>query len=86
MSKKREMIILTIMCFALTIAIVVQIKTVNNNGSTLGLSQSESNLKAQVLRMKEKYEDEYAWQEELTDELENVRKNVGGIKELSDTL
>ena len=90
MSKKREIIILTIMCFALTIAIVVQIKTVNNNGSTLGLSQSESNLKAQVLRMKEKYEDEYAWQEELTDELENVRKNVASsndeLKELEDKI
>ena len=90
MSKKREMIILTIMCFALTIAIVVQIKTVNNNGSTLGLSQSESNLKAQVLRMKEKYEDEYAWQEELTDELENVRKNVASsndeLKELENKI
>ena len=54
MNKKREIFILAVMCFVLTIAIVVQIKTVNNNGSTIGSSQSESNLKAQVLRMKEK--------------------------------
>ena len=51
MSKKTEIIILTIMCFILTIAISVQIKTVSNNGSTIGSSQSESNLKAQVLQM-----------------------------------
>ena len=90
MNKKREILILTIMCFALTIAIIVQIKTVNNNGSTLGSTQSESNLKAQVLRMKEKYEEEYTKLEELTDELENVRQNVASnndeLKNLEDKI
>ncbi len=90
MNKKREILILTIMCFALTIAIIVQIKTVNNNGSTLGSTQSESNLKAQVLRMKEKYEEEYTKLEELTEELENVRQNVASnndeLKNLEDKI
>ena len=90
MNKKTEIIILTLMCFALSIAIAVQIKTVNNNGSTLGASQSESNLKAQVLKMKEKYEDEYEWLEELTEELETVRQNVAshndGLRELEDKI
>lgn len=90
MNKKREILILTIMCFALTIAIIVQIKTVNSNGSTLGSTQSESNLKAQVLRMKEKYEEEYTKLEELTDELENVRQNVASnndeLKNLEDKI
>ena len=90
MNKKTEIIILTFMCFALSIAIAVQIKTVNNNGSTLGASQSESNLKAQVLKMKEKYEDEYEWLEELTEELETVRQNVAshndGLRELEDKI
>ena len=90
MNRKREIFILTIMCFILTIAIVVQIKTVNNNGSTIGSSQSESNLKAQVLRMKEKYENEYRLLENLTNELENVRKNVAShndeLKELEDKI
>ncbi len=90
MNKKREILILTIMCFVLSIAVIVQIKTVNSNGSTLGSTQSESNLKAQVLRMKEKYEDEYAWLEELSEELENVRQNVassnGELKELEDKI
>ena len=90
MNKKREIFILAVMCFVLTIAIVVQIKTVNNNGSTIGSSQSESNLKAQVLRMKEKYENEYRSLEDLTTELENVRKNVASrndeLKELEDKI
>ena len=90
MNKKREIFILAVMCFVLTIAIVVQIKTVNNNGSTIGSSQSESNLKAQVLRMKEKYENEYRSLEDLTIELENVRKNVAShndeLKELEDKI
>lgn len=90
MNKKTEILILTLMCFALSIAIAVQIKTVNNNGSTLGASQSESNLKAQVLKMKEKYEDEYEWLEELTEELETVRQNVAshndGLRELEDKI
>lgn len=90
MNKKRETIILTIMCFALSIAIAVQIKTVKNNGTTIGSTQSESNLKAQVLKMKEKYEQEYEWLEEQTNELETVRQNVSshndGLKELEDKI
>ncbi len=90
MNKKREIIILTIMCFVLSIAIAVQFRTVHYNGTTIGSSQSESNLKAQVLKMKEKYEDEYKLLEELTKELENVRQNVAGrngeLKELEDKI
>ena len=90
MNKKTECIILALMCFALSIAIAVQFRTVHNNGTTIGSSQSESNLKAQVLKMKEKYEDEYEWSEELTEELEDVRQNVAssneGLKELEDKI
>ena len=90
MNKRTEIIILTIMCFVLSIAIAVQIKTVNNNGVRTGASQSESNLKAQVLRMKEKYEEEYKLLEGLTDELERVRQNVASsnseLKELEDKI
>lgn len=73
MSNKTEIIILAIMCFVLSIAIAIQVNTVNNNGSTTGSSQAENNLKAQVLSMKEKYEQEYTKLENLTQELEEVR-------------
>ena len=39
MSKKMQYVIIGIMCFILTIGIVVQIKTVNNNGTTVGVKQ-----------------------------------------------
>ena len=51
MSKKMQYVIIGIMCFILTIGIVVQIKTVNNNGTTVGVKQEESELKTQVLKM-----------------------------------
>ena len=59
MNKKAEAIILGIVCFILTIAIFIQINTVNNNGSTVSGSQKQNDLKSQVLKMKEKYETEY---------------------------
>lgn len=90
MNKRTEIIILTIMCFVLSISISVQIKTVNNNGTRTGSSQSESNLKAQVLRMKEKYEEEYKLLEGLTNELESVRQSVSSsndeLRELEDKI
>ena len=76
MKNKAEIIVLTIMCFILTIAISIQIKTVNKNGTTLSSNQSESNLKAQVLKMKEKYENQYDELEEKTLDLEEARQQA----------
>ena len=76
MNRKLEIIILMIMCFILTIAITVQIKTVNNNGTTYSISQEESNLRSQVLKMKEKYENQYAELERTEKELEKAREQA----------
>lgn len=76
MNKKVETIILAIMCFVLTIGIVVQINSVNNNGITVTGNQAESNLKSQVLKMKEKYENQYAELEKAEKELEKVRQQA----------
>ena len=76
MNKKTEIIILFIMCFILTIAITVQINTVNNNGTTYSENLKESNLKSQVLKMKEKYENQYTELERAEQELEKVREQA----------
>lgn len=76
MSKKTQYVIIGIMCFILTIGIVVQIKTVNNNGTTVGVKQEESELKTQVLKMKEKYENSYEKLQKTENELEKTRENV----------
>ena len=76
MSKKIESLILGIMCFVLVIGICIQIKTVSRNGSTVGTNQKESELRDQVLRMKEKYEVAYQRLENLEKELEETRTHV----------
>lgn len=76
MNKKVEAIVWSVICFMLTIAIVIQIKTVNNNGTTVSSNQRESNLKTQVLKMKEKYENQYEELERKTKELEQARQQA----------
>lgn len=76
MNKKVEAIILAVMCFILTIGICIQINTVNNNGSTVSGSQEQNDLKSQVLKMKEKYENQYAELEKIENELEEEREGA----------
>ena len=60
MTKKAQAIILGIVCLILTIGICVQIKTVNSNGTTTSNNKVVNNLKSQVLKTKEKYEESYS--------------------------
>lgn len=76
MSRKMQALILGIICFVLTIMICIQIKTVNQNGTTVSMNQQEAELKSQVLKMKEKYENQYAELEKAEKELEKTRKNI----------
>lgn len=76
MNKSIEALILGVMCFILVIAITIQINTVNNNGVTVTINQEESNLKSQVLKMKEKYETQYSELEKLEKELETARQQA----------
>lgn len=77
MKKKQIAITLGIMCFILTVAISVQVKTAKNNNSTVSSSltgDSLDRLRDEVLKWKEKYDNAY---EELTEsekQLAEVRK------------
>lgn len=73
MSKKNIAMSLGVMCFALTIAIVVQYKTVSDANKATGNSIN-GELKTEVLRWKEKYEQAYEDLDELEDILEEKRK------------
>lgn len=90
MNKKTEALVLSIMCFILAMAIVVQMNTVSNNGTTVGKSSETNNLKAQVLRMKEKYETQYRELENAQNELEKVRQQItnnnGDLEELENKI
>ena len=56
LNKKIISIVLGIMCFALTLGICVQIRTVKNSNSTVSNNYEENNLRAEVLKYKEKYD------------------------------
>lgn len=55
-NKKAIASVLGIMCFALTAGICVQVKTVKNTNSTVSQNYEENNLRAEVLKYKEKYD------------------------------
>ena len=76
MTKKTQAIVLGVMCLILTIAICIQIKTVNSNGTTTSSNKNLNDLKTQVLKMKEKYEDTYQKLDNVQKELEEARNKV----------
>ena len=71
LNKKIISIVLGIMCFALTLGICVQTRTVKNSNSTVSNNYEENNLRAEVLKYKEKYDNKYKELEKAEEELEN---------------
>ena len=76
MHKKHIAITLGIMCFALTIATVIQFRTVDNTNKTVSSSLKEDALRDEVLRWKEKYDNTYLELAESAKTLEEVRKQA----------
>ena len=85
MNKKVISIVLGLMCFALTFGICVQIRTVKNSNSTVSQNYEENNLRAEVLKYKERYENKYKELEKAEEELEKERENsIQNNTELTD--
>lgn len=76
MKKKQIAITLGIMCFLLTIAICVQLRTMSAASSTVSQTLSDNGLRDEVLRMKEKYDNTYQELEDAQVELEKVRQTA----------
>ena len=76
MNKKVVSIILGLMCFLLTYGIAIQVKTVNSTNSKISTNAEENNLRSQVLKFKEKYDNKYAELEKTEKLLEKERENV----------
>ena len=75
MNKKTQLLtVFTIMSMALTYGICMQIKTVNNNGTTVNLTAQQSELKSEILKTSEKYQWLYEEIEELEVRLEQERE------------
>lgn len=75
MDKKVISLVLGLMCFTLTLGICIQIKTVKESNSTVSQNYEENNLRAEVLKYKERYENKYKDLERAEAELEKERQN-----------
>lgn len=76
MNKKVVSITLGVMCLILTIAIIVQYKTIQDSNKTIGITGSNSELKSEVLAWKEKYDEAYKYLAKAEKELENQRESA----------
>lgn len=74
MNKKQIAITLGIMCFVLTVAIAIQIRTMNNASSTASRTLADNALRDNVLKWKEKYDN-------LTEELEKAEKELEEVRQ-----
>ena len=75
-NEEKTSLVLGIMCFALTLGIIVQLRTVKNTNTTVSQNYEENNLRAEVLKYKEKYENKYKELEKAQAELESVREKA----------
>ena len=76
MKKKTQLLVVfLIMSMALTYGICVQMKTVNQNGTTVNLTAEQSELKSEILKISERYNNLYEEVDELEEELEKERES-----------
>lgn len=84
-NKKKISLVLGIMCFALTVGICIQVKTVKNTSSTVSQNYEENNLRAEVLKYKEKYDNLLKETEkidnDLQQEIEKATENNSELEE-----
>lgn len=84
-NKKAISLVLGIMCFALTAGICIQIRTVENTSLTVSQNYEENNLRAEVLKYKEKYDNLLKETEkidtQLQEQIENATKNNSELEE-----
>ena len=78
LNQKVISVVLGIMCFALTLGICIQIRTVKGTNTAVSNNYEENNLRAEVLRYKEKYDNKY---KELEKERQNATKDNSELEE-----
>ncbi len=90
MNKKQIAITLGIMCLILTMGIIIQIRTIKSTNKVVSQSFTSNNLRDQVLKWKEKYDNLYEELQEAQATLEKTRneasKNTEGSEEKEEAL
>ena len=72
--KKAISVVLGLMCLALTAGIFIQIRTVESSNYAVSQNYQENNLRSEVLKYKERYDNRYREFERAQKELEEERK------------
>lgn len=84
-SKNKIVLVLAIMCFALTAGIFLQVRTVRNYIMTAKGNYQENNLRAEVLKYKERYDALLVQTEKIDEQLkEELEKVTSNNSELED--
>lgn len=84
-NKKTIALVLGSMCFLLTVGIFVQIKTVKNSSSVVSQNYEENNLRAEILKYKEKYDNLLKETEKVDEQLKNeIEKAAQNNSELEE--
>lgn len=84
-NKNKICLVLGIMCFALTVGICIQIKSVKNINSSISKNYEENNLRAEVLKYKEKYDNLIKEADEVDKELQQqIEKATENNSELEE--
>lgn len=83
MKKKEIAITLGLMCLVLTFLIAIQLKTIKNASVTVGESLTENNLRDEVLKYKEQYDNAYRELKKAQEELESQRQKAAQKDESS---
>lgn len=88
--KRIYLIVFALISMLLTYGISMQIKTVNNNGTTVNLTAEQSRLKSEILKINERYnnltEEIEILEKELEQERENSTKNNSTLANLEESV
>ena len=88
--KRIYLIVFALISMLLTYGISMQIKTVNNNGTTVNLTAEQSRLKSEILKINERYnnltEEIEILERELEKERENSTKNNSTLANLEESV
>lgn len=76
MTKLKNSLVFGLMCLLLTFGIFLQIRTVENSNVKVSQNYEENNLRAEVLKFKEKYDNEQKLLEKAENELEKERESA----------
>ena len=76
MNKKRNIIVIGIVCCILTLGIAVQLRTIDNTNTMVSKTSENTELRDSAIKWKEKYDQSIANLENAENELKNIRQNA----------